>query len=143
MESMDVPSKKDFVAKKQSRAVISALSIAVFANKTVGSFLGKYIVAGGITIASGMIASSFAIQYYKFPPVLAQTFGNDKAVCLSFVYGASFFVCSPTWAVVSKIVTSDFFGSNGWTIAWLMLSALFAGGNVISRKTLPVMLGND
>lgn len=140
MESMDETTKTRFIIRRQFRAFYSALSIALFANRSVVSFLGKNLIAVAITISSCIMAASVSVQFYQFPGKFAQSFGDDKAICLSFTDGFAFFVSSPIWSTVSKIATGGMFGSNGWSVAWLFISAFFAIGGGLTMKTLPVMI---
>ena len=103
-------------------------------SSVVGATLGKNTIATIITLASGILASSLAVQFYQFPSKFAQNFGDDKAICISFVDAIAFFVASPIWKSVSNIVTSDSF-TDGWSVAWLMLTAFFALGTGLTMKT--------
>lgn len=139
MEVMDSAKKRQYLFKKQCGAVVSALSIAVVANKHVVSILGKNVVALAITLASGALGSFLAIQYYKVPSKFAHSFGENKAICISFADAIAFFMTSPIWILVSNIVNSGRFGSNGWMYGWLMLSGMFAIGGFLNTKTAPII----
>ena len=143
MELMDSTKKRQFLFKKQCGAVASALSIAFLANKHVVSMLGKNVVAAAITLASGVMGSFLAIQYYKIPSKFAHSFGENKAICISFVDAIAFFVTSPIWVGVSNIVNSGRFGMNGWMYGWIMLSGLFTLGAFLNMKTAPMITKNE
>jgi len=136
IESMEEVDKKRFIMKRQIGAIFSALSIAVLANQTVISMLGRKVVAAAITLASCLMTANLSIQFYQFPAKFAKSFEDDKAVCMAFTDAVAFFLSCPIWAIVSTIATSTRFGSNGWSIAWIFVSALFAVGGGISLKTM-------
>ena len=135
MESLDEGSKKRFIFNRHIRAVVSALTIAIMSKSAVIATLGKKMIAAIITMASGILASSLAVQFYQFPSKFAQNFGEDKAVCISFVDAMAFFVASPIWKSVSNLVTGDSF-TDGWSVAWMMLTAFFALGTGLTMKTI-------
>ncbi len=136
MESMDESKKRPFIIKRQCGAIFSALSIAILANETVILILGKKVVATAITMASCLMTASLSIQFYQFPSKFAQTFGDDKAVCVAFTDALAYFLTSPIWAIVNSIALSARFGSNGWSVAWILVSVMFAIGGGLSLKTM-------
>ena len=68
----------------------------------------------------------------------ANTFGQNKAVALSLFDGLGFLLAAPVWAMTGKVVAMA--GQHGWTIAWLMLAAMFGAGGKTMLKALPSVM---
>ena len=68
--------------------------------------------------------------------MVASVFGENQAVCLSFMDGVGYSMAAPIWAVVGKVVAND---DLGWTAAWVLLAILFAIGGMTMLRTLPTI----
>jgi len=134
-----VEDKKMFILKRQKTAFLSVISIAFLANKSIVALIGNNVAATAIAVASALMGASVSLQFYQFPAKFATIFGDDKAVCISLVDAIAFFLGSPIWATVGKVVGSNALG-HGWSVAWMMLAGLFAIGGSITMKTIPVVV---
>jgi len=129
-----------FISSGYRRAAVSALILAICGNKAIYQLLGRNSLIAIISLASGTLASSVAYQFYQFPVTFGKTFGNDKAICMSFIEGVAYLMVSYVWSIIGKIISSDRLGSHGWSLAWLIVAGYFvAGGNVIMRSLSSVI----
>eukprot|EP00979_Chaetoceros_neogracilis_P010994 scaffold2640_cov256-Chaetoceros_neogracile.AAC.8 len=136
-----VQEKKNFMGKRYAGAVASSLALALCANKAFGTMLGQIGLASAITIASGALAASVGFQFYQLIPMFAPTFGEDKAIFISFCDAFGFFMLSPFWSSVSKIVGQ--YGQHGWTISWVVVAAFLAAGGLIMTHNLETVMRLD
>jgi len=137
----DAPSKLKLLNCAYSMSVLSAVGLALCSNRYVVDMLGpiRSVLPVAIVALSCTMAASLSFQFYQIPPMVASTFfGKNKAVALSLMDGLGFFVSAPIWAATGKIVST--LGACGWSAAWFLLSALFAGGGVLMMRTLPQVL---
>jgi len=141
IDSLESPGERRmFTSRRYHRAAFSAMALALCANRSFGAFLGNTILAIAITLASGIMASSVAYQFYQFPVAFGRSFDDDRAVCISFLDGIACLVASPIWSIVSRLVASARLGSHGWSLAWLVIASLFGiGGNVMMRTLSSVI----
>lgn len=131
----DTNSKALMLKRAYLSSVLSALGLALTANPLITDLLNpsKAGLALAVSLLSGVMASSLSFQFYQIPQMVASTFGNDKAVCLSFVDALGFLLSAPIWAATAKIVGTP----SGWTKAWVMLASLFGAGGMLMMKTFP------
>lgn len=136
----DTQFKTRLLRKNYAKATLSCLALALLANQKVATVLfpSKYVIAGLVALLTGVMASSLSFQFYQIPPMTSKMFGEDKAVCLSFLDGMGFFLSAPIWAVTSQIVGG--LGIYGWSTAWVMLAFLFGSGGALMLRTLPQVL---
>ena len=88
--------KRMFTLRRYQRATFSAIGLALCANRALGAFVGSTFLAVAITLISGVMAYSVAFQFYQFPTAFGSGFGNDKAVCISFLDGIACLIVSPS-----------------------------------------------
>jgi len=141
IDSLESPGERRmFTSRRYRRAAFSAMGLALCANRAFGAFLGNTFLAVAITVASGIMASSVAYQFYQFPTAFGKSFDDDRAVCISFLDGIACLVASPIWSIVSRLVASARLGSHGWSLAWLVIASLFGiGGNIMMRTLSSVI----
>jgi len=140
--SMENTTQKEGMLKERyTSAALSALVLALCANQGFGVLLGSPgLLAVLVALASGMMASSLSFQFYQIPPMVASLFGENKAVCLSFLDGIGFLLVAPIWATMGGVVTNPSFGAHGWSVAWGLLAGLFGMGGVLMLKGLHPVL---
>jgi len=132
--------KKLFISRRYHRAALSAIGLALCANQSIGTFFSSAAHVIAIAFLSGMMAYSVAFQFYQFPTAFANTFDDDRAVCISFMDGIACLVMAPIWSLVSMLAASAQIGSHGWSVAWLIIASLFGiGGNVMMRNLSSVI----
>lgn len=142
-EIENMKERRSFVTRRYGMAALSALGLAMCANADVLTYLGKLgklPVAALAAVASAAMASSLSYQFYQIPPNFSKRFGNNKAVCVSFLDGMGFFLGAPIWATLGWIVGGDTFGGHSWSLAWALVGGLFTLGGAIMRRNLPVIM---
>jgi MFS family permease len=125
----DKQDKKTMLERRYGTAVLSALTLAMCAR--LG---GSPVSMSLIILASGAMASSLSFQFYQIPNMVASVYGENQAVCLSFMDGVGYTLAAPTWALVGYIVSTN---GLGWTAAWVLLATLFAIGGAVTVHHLP------
>jgi MFS family permease len=133
----DAPSKSRMLRRAYTRAVLSAVGLALCANKWLTDILipSKMVLAGVAALLSAAMASSLSIQYYQIPTIVSNTFGENKAVCLSLLDALAFFLSAPFLAATGQIVGR--LGDYGWSTALTMLATLFFVGGLLLVDILP------
>ncbi|CAB9497158.1 expressed unknown protein [Seminavis robusta] len=137
----DIPSKTQMLSKAYSACALSAVGMALCANRWIQELLfpSKYILAATIAALSGILASNISFQFYQIPAMTATAFfGPNKALCLSLLDGLGFFLAAPVWAATGKIVEGA--GPHGWTLAWFLLAGMFSAGGKTMIGALPMIL---
>lgn len=135
-----IASKSRMLSKAYTSSVVAALGMALCANQWLRRiiFPSEYLLAIVLAIMSGAIASSLSFQFYNIPLMAASTFGQNRAVCLSLLDGLGFFLSAPIWAITAKIVGSS--KTHGWSMAFLMLAALFSLGGKSMMGIIPTVI---
>jgi MFS family permease len=133
----DAPSKSRMLRRAYTRAVMSAVGLALCANTWLTDILipSKMVLAGVAALLSASMASSLSIQYYQIPTIVSNTFGENKAVCLSLLDALAFFLSAPFLAATGQIVGR--LGDYGWSTALTMLATLFVVGGFLLVDILP------
>jgi MFS family permease len=133
----DAPSKSRMLRRAYTRAVMSAVGLALCANTWLTDILfpSKMVLAGVAALLSATMASSLSIQYYQIPTIVSNTFGENKAVCLSLLDALAFFLSAPFLAATGQIVGR--LGDYGWSTALTMLATLFVVGGFLLVDILP------
>jgi MFS family permease len=136
-ELPDAKSKTAVLKKNYFRSVLFTLGLGLFSYKKLATFLvpSNVLLAAVIGLLSGGMASSLAFQFYQIPPQIANTFGENKAVCLSFLDAAGFFMSFFAWGITGKLVGS--LGAYGWSTTFVLLSMLFASGGILMSALYP------
>jgi len=132
--SKDLAGKRHMLSQRYRNAVVAALLLA--ASAAQNGRMHPYATASTVFFASGAMASSLSFQFYQIPNMVASVFGENQAVCLSFMDGVGYSMAAPIWAVVGKVVAND---DLGWTAAWVLLAILFALGGMTMLRTLPTI----
>jgi MFS family permease len=133
----DASSKSRMLRRAYTRAVLSAVGLALCANKWLTDILmpSKLVLAGVAALLSANMASNLSLQYYQIPTIVSNTFGENKAVCLSLLDALAFFLSAPFLAATGQIVGR--MGDYGWSLALTMLAGLFVAGGVLLVDILP------
>jgi hypothetical protein len=133
-----VKDKMKMVKQNYMVSLLSVLGLAVCGLGGVGNILNNSIVvAAGIALFSGIMASTVSFQFYQFPNLVsANIFPDSSAVSLSLMDAAGFFVTAQVLAVNNHVL-----GKLGWSASWTFLAMVFAlGGTVMSKAIQPVLL---
>lgn len=132
----DVAQQKAFIARRYAGAVLSALALSVVALPSISSLIhSKFLMAAILTVLSACMTSCMAFQFFQIPSMVAQTFGEEKAVCISWIDASAFFLNAPIWVTVGHLVAMQ-----GWSHAFTMIAALFGlGGMVMTKAITPVL----
>lgn len=132
----NVSSRTSFVTRRYIGAVLSALALAVVAHPAVSSLVdSKFVMAGILTTLSAIMTSCMACQFFQVPSWVAQTFGEKKAVCISWIDATAFFINAPVWALVGRLVETQ-----GWSVAFIMIAALFGLGGMSMTRAMSQVL---
>jgi hypothetical protein len=133
----DAQSKSRMLRRAYTRAVMSAVGLALCANKSLTNILipSQMGLAGVAAMLSATMASNLSIQYYQIPTIVSNTFGKNKAVCLSLLDALAFFLSAPFLAATGQIVGR--LGGYGWSTALTMLATLFVMGGFLLVDILP------
>jgi hypothetical protein len=123
--------KSKFLKRCYIASVISALGLAGLAQYGLKLISSSLIMALLVGVSSFVMASGLSFQYFQLPSMVARRFGNNKAVCISFLDGIGFLLAAPVFATTSKLVPSL-----GWSSAWIMLAGIFGIGGVLMLKAL-------
>lgn len=136
-ELKDSKSKSRMLRKSYAVSVLSTVGMAMCANKWLTGIVcpSKMVLAIVAAMFSGVMASSLSIQYFQIPTIVAQTFGENKAVCLSFLDGLAFFLSAPILAGTGQIVGR--LGDYGWSTALSLLAVLFGVGGLLMVDIFP------
>lgn len=118
----------------------------------VGSFLGLGLcalnvmhgwvqaplaMAASISLLSGIAASSISFQFSQVPNLVSSNvFPENKAVALSLVDAAGFFVTSQVLTVNTRVL-----GNFGWSGSWTFLALFLGLGATLMTKNIePILL---
>jgi len=130
--------KKTYLYKRYLTSVVCALGLAALSTESVGALFTPTALAAAITIVSGLLATFIGFQFYQLPPKYATTYGQDKAVFISWMDGFGFLLLSPFWSTLQGGVAK--LGMQGWTNTWLTVAAfIFAGGSVMTYNLGTIM----
>ena len=72
--------------------------------------------------------------------MVGNQFGENKAVCMSFMDGMGFLLCSPVWALAGSLISNPRLNSYGWSLVWTIIAALLGIGGSLVLKFLPPIL---
>ena len=93
-------------------------------------------MAAAISLFSGVAASSISFQFSQVPNLVASnSFGDNKAVALSLVDAAGFFVTSQVLVVNSRVL-----GTCGWSASWTFLALFLGVGSTLMMKHIEPVL---
>lgn len=112
-------------------AFCAALTLAAMAQMPMSSSTA----AVAVSLVSAAMASSVSFQFYQFSAIFSTEYGENKAVCISFLDGMGFFLAFPVWALMGHLVKNL-----GWSAAWSLMAALIAIGGVLMSRELPAIL---
>ena len=119
------------------KSVLFTLGLGLFSFQKFSGMIipSKMLLAAIIALLSGGMASSLAFQFYQIPPQIASAFGENKAVCLSFLDAMGFFMSAFAWGITGKIVSS--LGAYGWSTTFVLLGLLFGAGGALMSSVYP------
>ena len=132
--------KEKFLALRYKKALVASLLLVCCGHKSLSSFLGNFMTALLIAVASSTIAANVSYQFYQIPALVAKQFGPNRAVCLSFLDAIAFLISAPVWIVFGKVMSWQKIGSYGWSASWgVFASMLFLGGCLWSNIGLTIL----
>lgn len=136
----DIPSKTNMLTKAYAMSAFTAAAMALCSNAWVQAlfFPSQKVLAGTVAILTGILASNISFQFYQLPAMVATTFGQNKALCLSLLDAVGYLSAALVWAITGKIVAGA--GQHGWTLAWLMLAGMFVACGKSMMSALPGVL---
>ena len=104
-----------------------------------GWIRAPYIMAAAISLLSGVAASSISFQFSQFPNLVAtNVFPENKAVALSLVDAAGFFVTSQILTVNTRVLSTF-----GWSASWTFLALFLGAGTTLIMKNLHPILATE
>jgi len=139
----DTVSKSRMLKRSYALSVMATLGMALCANQWLTGMLipSKTVLAIVAASFSAVMASSLSIQYFQIPTLVATTFGENKAVCLSFLDGLAFFLSAPILATTGQVVAR--LGDHGWSVALTMLAAAFGIGGLLMGIIFPSVVASQ
>jgi hypothetical protein len=94
------------------------------------------VLAGMITLLSGLTASTVSFQFFQLPNLFCSTmFPENSSVALSLLDAVGFFVTAQVLAVNTNILKKF-----GWSASWTFVAMFFCmGGTVMVNSIKPVL----
>jgi hypothetical protein len=135
-----VQEKLSMLKKNYKLSFVSTLGLAVCGMAKVGVLVANPIVmAGAVTLLSGLMASTVAFQFYQLPNLVSTTvFSEHSAVSLSLIDGLAFFATAQVLMANRAIL-----GNFGWSASWTFLAMIFGLGGSIMMKAMPSVLAKN
>lgn len=122
-------------------AVSSFLGLALCALNVVTGWvkLPPAAMAGVISLLSGIAASSISFQFSQVPNLVASNvFKENKAVALSLVDAAGFFVTSQVLTANTRVLKTF-----GWSGSWAFLALFLSVGATLMTKNMGPILAKE
>jgi hypothetical protein len=130
--------KMKMVKQNYIVSLLSVLGLAFCGFNSVTKMVNNSsLIAAGIALFSGIMASTVSFQFYQFPNLVsANVFPEHSAVSLSLLDAAGFFMTAQVLAANNHVLTRY-----GWSGSWTFLAMIFAlGGTIMSKGIQPVLL---
>lgn len=112
--------KRNFLKKRYVTTVSATLGLVALARLGNGLNLNRWAMTAAISLVSFVMSSNISFQYFQFPAMISQRYGDHKAVVISFLDGFGFLLSAPIFATIAQVVPA-----NGWGSGWTMLASLF------------------
>jgi MFS family permease len=127
--------KRNFLKKRYLACVGATLGLVGLSHFGAGLLPNRWAMTAALALVSGVMASNISFQYFQFPGMIAQAYGEHKAVVISFLDGFGFLLSAPIFATIGKLVPSM-----GWSSGWAMLASLFGAGAVLMMTCINPIL---
>ncbi|CAB9525224.1 expressed unknown protein [Seminavis robusta] len=118
--------KRNFLKKRYVACISATLGLVALSQVGAGLLPNRWAMTAALALVSGIMASNISFQYFQFPAMIAQRYGDHKPVVISFLDGFGFLLSAPIFAAISKIVPSM-----GWSSGWGLLATLFGSAAVL------------
>ena len=132
--------KEKFLGLRYKKALIASLFLICCGHKSLSTFVGNFMTALLIALASSTIAANVSYQFYTIPALVAKQFGANRAVCLSFLDAVAFLISAPVWIIFGKVISWQKIGSHGWSAAWGVFAAMLFTGGCLWSNIAPSVL---
>jgi MFS family permease len=132
-----ISDKMKMLKRNYIQAIGSFLGLGVCALNVMNGWIkAPYLMATAISLLSGLAASSISFQFSQFPNLVATNmFPENKAVALSLVDAAGFFVTSQVLTANTKVLSTL-----GWSASWTFLSLCLGIGTTLLMKQIHPVL---
>jgi RsiW-degrading membrane proteinase PrsW (M82 family) len=127
--------KRNFLKKRYLTSVAATLGLTALSQAGTGLIPNRWALTAVIALVSGIMTSNISFQYFQFPAMIAQRFGEHKPVVISFLDGFGFLLAAPIFATVGKVVPSM-----GWASGWGMLASLFGAAALLMMSAINPIL---
>lgn len=133
----DIKDKMAMLKRNYVRATASFMGLGACAlNVMNGWFQAPYAMAAAISLFSGVAASSISFQFSQIPNLVASSvFAENKAVALSLVDAAGFFVTSQVLTANTRVLRTM-----GWSASWTFMALFLGIGSTLMMKHIEPVL---
>ena len=130
--------KLRFIRNNYAVGAAATLGLALCGGPWLPQLMASKVARAAVVAGlSGIMASTLSFQFFQIPGIVAPEFGRNKAVFFSLVNGAGYFSATFVWAGFAQLIHRL---QHGWTLAWLMLMALYvSGGTLLLRNFGPIL----
>lgn len=133
-----VKEKMRMLKNNYFRTIASFTGLSICALNVVNGWVkAPLAMAGIISLMSGIAAASISFQFSQVPNLVATNmFPENRAVALSLVDAAGFFVTSQVLAANTRVL-----GNLGWSASWTFITLFLGLGSSLMMKSIrPVLL---
>lgn len=127
--------KRNFLKKRYVTTVSATLGLVALARLGNGLNLNRWAMTAAISLVSFVMSSNISFQYFQFPAMISQRFGDHKAVVISFLDGFGFLLSAPIFATIAQVVPAS-----GWGSGWTMLASLFGAAACLMLSAINPIL---
>jgi MFS family permease len=127
--------KRNFLKKRYMTCIAATLGLVGLSQFGVGLLPNRWAMTAALALVSGVMASNISFQYFQFPGMIAQAYGEHKAVVISFLDGFGFLLSAPIFATIGKVVPTL-----GWSSGWAMLASMFGAGAILMMTCIDPIL---
>ena len=163
----DLAQKRGFLKKRYLTSVAATLGLTVLAHLgATGVIVNRAVISALVALMSGVMASNIAFQYFQFPAMIAQKYGDHKAVVIRydilfpFLY-AILLLCPPSnmrltiflffWFSFLDgfgfLMSAPIFATMGkivptlgWSSGWTVLATLFGSAALLMLTAINPVL---
>lgn len=133
----DLSQKRTFLKKRYIATVAATFGLMALSKIGSGGAGGfsRFLMPALVAIMSGIMASNISFQYFQFPAMIAQKYGDHKAVVISFLDGFGFLLSAPIFATIGRVVPTM-----GWSAGWSLLGGLFGAAALLMMSSINPIL---
>jgi len=132
----DLSQKRNFLKKRYLLTVAATFGLTALSKVgAAGMIANRYAMSTLVALVSFVVARNISFQYFQFPAMIAQNYGDHKAVVISFLDGFGFLLSAPIFATISKVVPRM-----GWGSGWTMLATLFGAAALLMMHAIDPIL---